>query len=419
MTSIGILGAGISGLHLTLMLQQNGVETVLYASDTPEQMRNGPLLNNVCRFGRTQERERELGVSHWDFDDFAMYCAHVRIHADPPVAFCGRLSQPGSFVDFRIYLPRLMQDYIDRGGEVVQVPLEATVIDDHIDNHDLFVVAAGGRRFGDVFPRDPNRSTQAPQRLLLAGLFDGVDHTEPMGLHFDIVPGSGEIFQSPVHAVTGRVAGITFEAIPGGPWADAVRQKEVFEDDEKCAATVLDLLRSARSEILDRVDVSTFSLTRPLDLLQGSIVPTVRTPWTNVSKNGKSRFVVAVGDAAVINDPVTGQGANLGSASAWELGRAILSDRVYDERFCRRWEQTSWSVAQDVTAWTNAALGAPPPHVLEFFSAAAELQPLADAFLDNFDDPTAMWNALATPQRAEEFVRHVTLNSAEDANDNR
>lgn len=391
-------------------MQQKGIGTVLYADKTPEQLRDGRLPNNVCRFGRTRARERALGVDHWDFPDFGMSCAHVRVHGEGPVAFLGELTEQASFVDFRLYLPRLLADYRERGGTVIDVPDPVTAVARHADGHDLLVVAAGRQGLGALFPRVPDRSADAPARLLFAGLFHGVAHTEPMGMHFDIVPGAGEIFQTPVGSVTGRVAGITFEALPDGPWAGRLRER-YYDDPDACARVVLDLLRESGSEILDRVDPARFALTRPLDLLQGAITPTVRRPWAKVSARS---YAVAVGDAAVLNDPVTGQGGNLASAAAWELGHTILAAKAFDENFRLDWENRLWNLARDVTEWTASALGPPPAHVMDLLRAAGENQALANAFLDNFDAPHAMWASVATPEQAAAFTRRfITVRDAD------
>ncbi|MGO4617475.1 styrene monooxygenase/indole monooxygenase family protein [Nocardia sp. 2YAB30] len=394
-------------------MQQQGIRTTLYADKTPEQIRAGRLPNNVCRFGRTRARERALGVDHWDFTDFGMSCAHVRVHTDPPIAFCGHLTHEASFVDFRIYLPQLVADYRDRGGAVVATTDVADAVARYGDDHDLMVVAAGGGSVEALFPRVESRSAEHPGRILLAGLFHGVAHTEPMGMHLEIVPDAGEIFQTPVHSVTGRVAGITFEAVPDGPWASRLRDR-YYDDPDACARIVLELLRDIDSEILGRIDFRRFALTRPLDLLQGSITPTVRRPWARL---GPNTYAVAVGDAAVLNDPVTGQGGNLAAAAAWELGQAILADPVFDERFCRAWESTLWNLAADVTEWTASALGPPPDHVVALLRAAEKSQDLADAYLDNFDAPKAMWNSVATPRRATAFMRRVTSDLSAEAPD--
>lgn len=403
--NIGIVGAGIAGLHLGLMLQQNGIDTTLYADKSPEQMRAGRLMNNVCRFGRTRRREAALGVNYWDLPDWAMGCAHVRVHTDPPAAFCGKLTDPGSFVDFRIYLPRLLEDYADRGGNVVTGRTTGDGLVKIAQRHDLLIVASGGRLPAQVFPIRPERSQSSPKRLLLAGLFQGIAQPEPVGLHFDIVPGSGEIFQSPVLSLAGRVSGITFEAIPDGNWVPLLEAR-CDEDPQHWRDVILALLRESGSEILDRVDLTRFQLTRPLDVLQGSITPTVRQPWARL---GEGLYTVALGDAAILNDPVTGQGANLAVAAAWALGEAILAGGPLNERFCSDWDRRLWELARDVTAWTNASLDPLPSHVTELFYAAGSDQSIADNLIDNFDDPRAMWRSVENPQSAADFIaRHRT-----------
>jgi 2-polyprenyl-6-methoxyphenol hydroxylase-like FAD-dependent oxidoreductase len=49
MTTIGIIGAGVAGLHLGLLLQKYGVAATIYAEKTPEQQLAGQLRNIVVR----------------------------------------------------------------------------------------------------------------------------------------------------------------------------------------------------------------------------------------------------------------------------------------------------------------------------------------------------------------------------------
>ncbi len=163
MGRIAIAGAGISGLTLALRLQQQGVETTLWTDRTPEQIRGGRLLNLVARFEPTLARERELGVNHWNFPDFALHAAHVDV-VGTPIAFRGDLDRPARFVDFRIYLARLLEDYAERGGHVVVDPAPVASALRAAAGYDLLVVG-GGREMSGVFPRDPARSPyDSPQR---------------------------------------------------------------------------------------------------------------------------------------------------------------------------------------------------------------------------------------------------------------
>jgi hypothetical protein len=402
MRRIAIAGAGISGLTLALRLQQQGVETTVWTDRTPDQVRAGRLLNLVARFEPTLARERQLGVNHWDFPDFAMYCAHVEV-VGTPLAFRGDLEAPARFVDFRIYLARLLEDYAERGGRVVVEPAPVTAALAAAADHDL-VVVAGGRESTSLFPRDPARSPyEAPQRVLCAGTFRGIAFPDPLGLSFNISPGAGEVFQSPVFSFDGRVSGVLFEGIPGGPFESLVHRR--YEDDPAAfESEVLRLFRDHAPSIHERVDVAEFGLTRPVDLLQGAITPTVRRTWL---RHESGTYAVAVGDAWVVNDPLTGQGANLGSHCAWVLADAILADTVYDELFCREVEARMWAMAGPVTEWSNAFLQPPPDHVLELLGAAGSDKAVADALVNGFADPQAMWRRVATAERSTAFLASI------------
>ncbi len=256
----------------------------------------------------------------------------------------------------------------------------------------------------ELFPRDRARSPfSQPPRVLTAGLYHGVAFPEPLGVSFNVSPGAGEIFQAPFFSFDGRVSTIMVEALPGSP-LEVLRHLRYEDDPEAFEATLLRLLAEHAPAIRERVDDRHFGLTRPADLLQGAITPTVRRAWARVDDD---RYAVAVGDAWVLNDPIVGQGANLGSHSAWTLGRAIVGSETYDESFCRRVEREMWGYAESVTNFTNAFLLPPPAHVVELLGAAASDRDVADALISNFADPPAMWRTIATPEGTRDFLARV------------
>jgi 2-polyprenyl-6-methoxyphenol hydroxylase-like FAD-dependent oxidoreductase len=391
---IGILGAGISGLHLALRLQQRGVASTLYAERTPEELAAGPPANLAVRFEHTRARERELGVAPWDAPEHGMSGANFAAPGDPPLGFRGRLKRPGSAVDFRVYLPRLMSDYAERGGVIEYLAPDAESINRLAPRHDLVVVASGRRSVAELFPRDPGRSPYAePQRMITAGLFHGIARDPRDGLHFQLCPEVGEIFSIRLLTRDGPLAGINIEAIPGGP----LEYLSQLSPADGLGRAVLKELAEHAPALRERADEREFDLAGPNDLLQGAITPTVRTGWAVLTEG---KYCVAVGDAWVVNDPVTGQGANLGSHSAFVLAEEILAGPPYDEAFCRKAEARMWEFARPVTEWTNAFLQPPPPHALAVLGAASQDQRVADAFVNNFNDPVAQWAALGTPEGA-------------------
>ena len=170
-------------------------------------------------------------------------------------------------------------------------------------------------------------------------------------------------------------------------------------------ATVLDLLRQHAPPIYENVNLREFGVTRPLDVLQGAITPTVRRGYTQLSKG---KFAMALGDVHLLNDPIIAQGANAASKCAWVLGQALLQDRPLDETFCRETEQRLWEAGRAATEWTNMALQAPPPHVIELFAAAAQNRVLADELTENFNVPENNWKIFSNPQAAAAFLTRHT-----------
>src|SRR5262249_22169778 len=65
MTTMGIVGAGVAGLHLALYLQKHGVPVTLYAERSPDEVRAGRLLNTQALLGAARARTVALGVNHW------------------------------------------------------------------------------------------------------------------------------------------------------------------------------------------------------------------------------------------------------------------------------------------------------------------------------------------------------------------
>jgi 2-polyprenyl-6-methoxyphenol hydroxylase-like FAD-dependent oxidoreductase len=170
--------------------------------------------------------------------------------------------------------------------------------------------------------------------------------------------------------------------------------------------TLLDLFATHAPALRERINEREFDLTRPLDYLQGAITPVARRGWAPL---GKGRYAVAIGDAWVLNDPVTGQGANLGSRCAFLLADAISSAARFDQQFCRDVESTMWNcAAQPATNLNNAFLAQLPAHVGSLLGAAAADQRVANGFADLFSDPAAALAALSSPAETEAFVARLT-----------
>jgi 2-polyprenyl-6-methoxyphenol hydroxylase-like FAD-dependent oxidoreductase len=400
MTSIGIIGTGIAGLQLGLFLRQRGIIATIYADRTPEQQRGGRILNNIVRFEHTRARERALGVNHWDSVAPDLTSVSLSVGGEHPLAFVGDLSQPASYVDMRLYQATLLEDFAARGGDVVFGAVQAEDLARLSMSHDLMAVASGRGSLTELFPHVAAFSPyDRPQRLLCLGFFTGIA-ADPHDVAFAIAPGHGEVFQTTTYSFGGNQTVLLFEAIPGGAFEPLNRMR--YEDDpRRFEAMVLALLREHAPSIYDRITPRSFGLTRPLDLLQGAITPTVRQGYAQIDTN---RFALAIGDVHVLNDPLIAQGGNTASHSAWTLGEAILEGGPFDEQFCQRAAERIWAYARPVVEWSNFMLQPPPPHVLDLLIAASQDQTVADAYADGFANPLRTWELLRDPERVAELL---------------
>jgi len=401
MTNIGIVGAGVAGLHLGLYLRQHGIETTLYAERAAEQQFSSRIPALVARVGHTRERERQLGVNHWDGGNSEFTSIDVHISGEQPLAFKGNLGNPFIAVDMRIYLGRLQEDFAARGGRVVIGEVQASDLERLSADHDLLVVASGRGGLSGVFPRIAERSPfSEPQRWIATGIFRGV--TTPQSVaSVTFVPGHGEIFEFPIYSFEAQATGIGVEAAIGGAFEPLVRMRYT-DDPQRFISTMLDVLREHAPQLYARIDPARFALTRPLDLMQGGVTPTVRRGYAQL---GTGKYALALGDAHVVNDPITGQGANTASRIAWMLGEALCAGSVFDEAFCREMEQRVWEYAGPVASWSNAMLQPPQPHMIELMVAAAQLQPVADAFAGFFEQPVLASQVMASQEATTAFLQ--------------
>jgi hypothetical protein len=405
MTTIGIVGAGIAALHLALRLQKNGVEATIYADRPLDALRGGRLPNGVALMGATLARDRELGTDHWSEPELLTHSMNLRVAGDPPLVIQGTMTAPWLFIDMRLYLPRLMEDFVARGGKVVVGPCGEGDVASLAAAHDLVVIATGRAGLIEMFPRMAERSPyDVPQRRIRAGLYRGVHFPRPAAFNYNMLPGNGEVFEGFYNTRGGQVAMIAINAIPGGALEPVARLRH--EDDPAAFnAAILATLREHAPDTYARADPATFGLTSELDTLSGAIVPTVRRGWAALPGG---RFVLAVGDTHVTHDPITGQGANAASRAAWLLADRILSRAQeggpFDGPFCVDTEERLWGTVRATAEWTNAFLQPPPPHAIGLLVAASQNRALADAFASNFNDPDRQWAVLSSPDATAAFI---------------
>jgi 2-polyprenyl-6-methoxyphenol hydroxylase-like FAD-dependent oxidoreductase len=403
MTSIGIVGAGVSGLHLGLRLRQHDIPVTIYTDRSADQLAAGRLLNTVAHHHPTLQRERQLGVHHWDAADYGYACHHHHVGGPQPLVFRGDFASPSSGIDYRLYLPRLMADFEDRGGIIeIRGVQAASDLEPISEKHELLVVASGGGPLARMFPRRVEKSPyDRPQRRLSVALFRGVAAAAPKGVSINVSPGHGELLELPILSFDGPVTALLFESIPGGD-QEILTDLRYEQDPQAFERTVLVKLRELYPATFERVDPGAFGVTGPQDVLQGALTPVVRQDYAQLA-NG--RFALAVGDAHTLVDPLMGQGANSASYSAWTVAEAIVEDLGFDELFCQRVARRRAGIVESISDWTNFMLAPPAPHLLAMFVAMSQNKAVADEFTINFGRPDRQWSILATPERTRSYLQ--------------
>ncbi|WP_046467975.1 styrene monooxygenase/indole monooxygenase family protein [Allosalinactinospora lopnorensis] len=413
MRRILIVGSGQSGLQLAHSLLDAGCEVTVVSARTPEEIRSGRVMSTQCMFHTALQHERDLGLNMWEEDAPKIAGVGVSV-AGPdgsrPIDWLGRLDGYAQSVDQRVKMADWLESFEDDGGRVIISGATVSDLEGFTEMFDLVVVAAGRGELTQLFDVNHERTVYSePQRALSVAYVHGQErrpeHPELPAVRCNLVPGVGELFAIPGYTLSGPCDILFFEGIPGGPL-------DVFEgvkDPRQHLDRMLELMRTYLP--WEHARCGGVELTDDRAVLAGRFTPLVRDP---VGRLGNGTLVFGMADVVVANDPITGQGSNSAAKCAAAYHAAIVEhgDRPFDEAFMRATFEKYWSYARHVTAWTNAMLQPPPPHVLEVLGAAGEHAPVADRFANGFDDPTDFATWFLDPEGAAGYLAEAAGGAA-------
>lgn len=410
MSRIAIVGAGVAGLHLGLHLLKQGKQVTIYTNRTAAEVADGRIMNSVSHMHVTQAIEHELGIGDWPDAD-AFYYRHYHYNGwGEQRTWFGEFTKPSRVIDYRIYLPRLMQVFEERGGELRIEDLDRARIEQLTEDHDLVVVSTGKGEIGELFPRREEKSPYSgPQRNLTLGLWHGVREYEPAGVEISVVPGVGELLVIPIWSHAGRVHALLIESVPGGP-QDVLASTRNDDDPEAFRRGILEVMREHHPTAFARIDHDRFALTSERDVLQGGVRPVLREDYVQLP-NG--RFLLALGDVHLTVDPVNAQGGNAAANSAKATAEVFAEDEVYDEHFMRKVARRRGARVEAANDWVNLMIHTPGlDHIGQLFSAMTLDQRLADTFTENFNYPERQLDLLASQQRVDARTASVLQSAA-------
>lgn len=408
MRKILIVGAGQSGLQLALSLRDYDYDVTVMSARTPDEIRNGRVMSTQCMFGAALQHERDHKLHLWEDQSENITGLGVSVatpDADRAINWLGVLDEFAQSIDQRVKMAGWLELFEQRGGKLIIHGVTTADLDALGKLYDLVIVAAGKGELVQLFDRDPQRSVfTKPQRALSFVYAHGVErrpeHPEHLAVRFNLIPEVGELFMIPGYTLSGNCDIMFFEGIPGGPldcWSDKPGPQEHLD-------RILELMKRFLPWEYERARNA--ELTDAKATLAGGYTPVVRKP---VGELPSGASVLGMADVVVANDPITGQGSNNASKCAASYLESILAqeDRPFDKRWMEQAFETYWEYAQHVTAWTNAMLQPPPPHVLEIVGAAESKPAVANRFANAFSDPSDFQHWLMDPDKAATYLASV------------
>jgi len=320
-------------------------------------------------------------------------------------------------IDVRLQSATWMRELIEKGARVEIENVTIDRLEEIAAENDLSIVAAGRGEIQALFARDEARSTYDKfQRFLAMVCVHGIPmeldycpHFLPVKFNF-FAP-FGECFWVPWYSMKGQQSwSMIFEAKDGGP-LDRFR-------DCKTGEQTLERFKDMVKEMTpwDYEWMRDAELCDENAWLVGSYTPQVRNV---VGTLPSGRNVIALGDTAHSLDPIGGQGANNGNKMTRNLVECVLQreDQPFDADWMRGTFDRFWERHRYIDMFNNTLLepltDAGKIILVAQYGSTAEAgndspqQKIANAFVNNFNDPILITEAFHDKAKARQVVKEA------------
>ncbi|MCZ4303369.1 FAD-binding oxidoreductase [Zoogloeaceae bacterium G21618-S1] len=391
--SIAIVGGGQAGLLLGCALLDQGYQVTIATNRTGEEIWNGRVMSSQFMFNPALQIERNWGMDQWEADCPKTEGISFSIptpdgSGNKAIHWHARLNAYGQSVDQRVKMPGWMAEFERRGGELRMENVGVPELEALAAGHELVLLAGGKGEIVNLLTRNDERSPlRQPMRQLALSYVSGMKrHDYYECVNFNLIPGVGEYFVFPAlttHGANGTQACdiMVFEGVPGGPmdcWGEVKTPEQHLEKSLEILKTFVPW-EYARSRDCQLTDAN--------GIIAGRITPQVRNPVLTLPSGRK---VMGLGDAVLVNDPITGQGSNNATKSAQHYFDAICARGT--QRFDEAWMNQTFDAlyngyAEKVVRWTNSLLTPPPDYIVKLLATAQQSPSLASRIANGFNDP--------------------------------
>lgn len=384
MKEIAIVGAGQSGLQLAIGLLQHGYHVTLTTDRDVHDILHGPVLSSQCMFSEALNTERRVNLNLWENEvphlNYSEFSIANTEQPEQVHSWKTNLLDFACSVDQRLKISTLMNHFVNQGGNLMIKKVAINQLNQMTLEYDLVIIATGRGLLANIFPVNFKETVYTePQRKLALTYVKPTHRPISETIRFTKIPDIGEFVTFPALTRSGECEIMNFEAIPNGPM-----------DRWKPGMTLLEHLRTSLQVLKKWVPhefdhFSAASLTDKEGYFCGAITPTVRHPVFTLPSG---RMVLGMGDALVVNDPITGQGANSAAKCANIYLNAILN---HAGEFDRPWMYKTfgefWDYAQHVVRWTNSLLDPFTSKIESLLKSAKYDAELAHRIANGFDNP--------------------------------
>jgi hypothetical protein len=306
-----------------------------------------------------------------------------------------------------------MDEFERRGGKQVIKNISLEDIEKISEEHDLTLIVTGRGPLSNIFEKDEERSTHDLPSLPSGSIFMRLNPNTAIKrpwddvpfnpLRFDIVPGLGDVFSWPFYTAHGVCRGFAFQSEqPGGPF-------DIFSNVKNASDAFIVCKKLTEEYFQDNLFLyDGASIPDEGAWLVGSTTPVVRKP---LRKLANGRYVLGVGDAAMIQDPYVGQSGNNGVRYGHklvdrllELGDAPITPEWMQGVFEEHWETYGKYMFRFCTLIQDPSRS---PALLEIFMAASQDPRVAQALVMWFSYPPSAWPYIEDLDEARKFIEQA------------
>ncbi len=337
------------------------------------------MSSSQAIFDEALSIERELNLNFWDSEcPKNSSISFSIINENKIIQWTGYTKKFYQAVDQRLKFSRWIRKFLTDGGNIITKSLSIEDLNILSRKNDLVIIATGKDKLGDIFEIN-NKETvfSKPQRKMALIYVHGIDIDDTDGVSANIIPELGEYFIMPGLSTNGPCHMMLFEGKPNTEmdcWDEIKSPTEILKIAKK-------LLKKHLPEEYEKAKFC--EIADENSYLTGSLCPKIRYPFFK-----ENQKVVGLGDAIILNDPISGQGANIATRSAKIYAKNIINNTqgFFDKEWICNTFNEVWKYAKLSKMWSNMLLSAPTQPVLLALSFAQNNQKFANNLAEGFNN---------------------------------